>query len=706
MLLSCGSTRARDFSGFAELQFATTDAKTEDASGATQETETDTLTQRYGLTFRRDLYPRLNLILGATFERQDASLDPGGVDSERKLFLPYGRLTTRKGPFFALLGFDRSAERVGTEGFSSKRTRDTWRGVAGWSPEDLPKVRLDWIHASVYDPERVSLDSALDRANVNVDWSPDPRVTLSYRGLLEENQDRIEDAKTRTVSHNARIGASETWWGGRANWNASYAATLTDVTTDVGPTGEVAVPVAAFTGISSVDDTPQRDPLASNAALADRDRDASAGVDLAVPPPGGETRPRNFGLDFGGPTEVSRFLVWVDRLLTPEVSASFAWQVWTSEDNLDWTFRQTIPTAPFGPFENRFVIDFSSVRARYVKLVVSPLSAGVPGSSNFPNIFVTEVEALLRSPVGGRSSKFESDSHLLSTDLRLRLHEELPLFYEFSIFANRVSGRRATGTMTNALSIAHKFGPVLSGSARVGREDQRQSFGSTTAHTLGATLYATPLPRLNHSLSFGGRSESGDDARDEFSVALTSTASLYRGIDVSLFARRSGSRTDLDESVLTTEIGAGGTVTPHRTTTFSLFWQSGETDFRGAVAGLPSLTRRATETSVSWRPFPLLYLFAARRWEKPESGPENRLDSYSISWSPFPAGTVQIGTGYSETYRSVNDAVERVLTGSVRWLVTPRISLELAYQEFRVEERIVDASRESQTLLATARASF
>ena len=101
---------------------------------------------------------------------------------------------------------------------------------------------------------------------------------------------------------------------------------------------------------------PRLGALAPNAALIDGNLTASAGIDIGLPPLGGNLQPRNIGLDFLNPVQVNDLQVWVDRTLTPVVAASFSWDIYTSADNLTWTLYQTVFPATFGPFQNRFDI--------------------------------------------------------------------------------------------------------------------------------------------------------------------------------------------------------------------------------------------------------------------------------------------------------------------------------------------------------------
>ena len=104
--------------------------------------------------------------------------------------------------------------------------------------------------------------------------------------------------------------------------------------------------------------------------------------------------------------------------------------MYSSPDNSSGSARPPCPPAPFGPFENRFEIDFPAITARYVKVVTRPLSALVPDSARFPDILVTEMQAFLRRPAGEISSRLTQTTHMVNTDVRMRLLDSPSLFYE------------------------------------------------------------------------------------------------------------------------------------------------------------------------------------------------------------------------------------------------------------------------------------
>jgi hypothetical protein len=181
---------------------------------------------------------------------------------------------------------------------------------------------------------------------------------------------------------NFRVAYGNSWLDRRLTFSTDYTVNYRKSETTRSGAGELLEPVVPVAGLSSIDDTPARDPLPPDAALIDGDKLVPAGINLGLPGPGGDARLRNFGIDLGFATEINTIWVWIDREIPPAIASAFSWRIYTSDDNLDWVLRQTLPSAPFGPFENRFEVRFTATVSRYVKLVVAPLNAGVPDATS------------------------------------------------------------------------------------------------------------------------------------------------------------------------------------------------------------------------------------------------------------------------------------------------------------------------------------
>jgi hypothetical protein len=491
--------------------------------------------------------------------------------------------------------------------------------------------------------------------------------------------------ETKDYLNTGRITYSDMFFNNRVSFNGSYNISHEETTTTAsGIGGEVTSQISPSAGLSLVDDTFNPIALDPNPALIDGNTTTSTGVNIGLPPLGGNTSLRQIGLDFVVTTEVNRLLVWIDRDLSSAttIANSFSWDVYISSDNLNWNhWAGPILPASFGPFQNRFELDFPRVSTRYIKVVTKPLSPIVFGSSSFPNIFITELQAFtaktVEQQVKSRTTKL---SHILNIDSRTRILNIPNLFYELSYYLNKSDPGQTTYTLSNGLSVNHRFNPIFSGSARVAREDGTEEGEKRWAYVYNASIVATPLKTLRYNLIYSGRIEEIDrESTKNNSIFLQTNAALYKGIDINLGEGINFSTLETGQRQRNTIINFGTSIVPHRAMTITLNYSDTTTDQSGGGLPSTSTSTRRGNLSVAYRPFETLYLFSS--WEiLAEKGEKvQTTQNYGLNWSPFPEGTLQFNFAYNESILSENKQKSRLITPSLRWNITNRSFLDLSY---------------------------
>jgi hypothetical protein len=321
------------------------------------------------------------------------------------------------------------------------------------------------------------------------------------------------------------------------------------------------------------------------------------------------------------------------------------------------------------------------VSTRYIKVVTKPLSPLVFGSSSFPNIFITELQAFIKKPAEQVKGKTTKLSHILNIDSRTRILNIPTLFYELSYFLNKTDPGQTTYTLSNGLSANHRFSSIFSGSARVAREDGTEEGKKRWAYVYNASVVATPLKTLRHNLIYSGRIEEIDrQSTKNNSVFLQNNATLYKGIDINLGGGFNFSTLETGQNQQNTIINFGASIVPHRTMTITLIYSDTTTSQSGGGLLSTSTSTRRGDLSVAYRPFETLYLFAS--WETlAEKGQKiQTTQNYGLNWSPFPEGTLQFNFSYNESILSENNQKSRLITPSLRWNITSRSFLDLSYQ--------------------------
>ena len=696
-----GGIRAQEASGYAELAAGTSEAQAEDPTGRRTESESDTFLQRYGFDLNWRLYPNFTLLMGGLFERDAASAagDSGTIDSTRRKMHPYLSALLRTAIFSGQFGYYRNEDDLKTDGISISDSQEIFNSTLGWRPKALPSLTFRFIRTNTIGADRRTQDTTDDLFDMVSEYQPADTIQLYYRGAIQDFEDRLQDISVRRLSQSGRATYGDSWWGQRIQFGAEYDVNYRESDVMASGSGEVLSPLFPIAGLSAITDTPLDGTLAPNPALIDDDRAAPAGINLGLPPLGGDDRPRNIGLDLGSPTAVNTLLVWVDRQLPPAIAGTFSWDIYTSSDNLAWVPGQTGITAAMGTFETRFEIRFPDLAARYIKVVTRPLARTVPSADQYPDILVTEISAALRTPAAQADGRTSQTSELLTSSLRARLLDSPGVYYELAYFARQIGSLSTTSTLSNGVSLRHAFNPACSVAARVAREDSREAGGDRLSYLYSASLRAVPLQALQHSLVFSGRwSDFEGRSSDSSSVYLYNTAELYRGVNANLGLGISQATAEDGQRTDGSQLNALATLVPHATTTLNLLHQRNHnTRSGGSLAAEQRLDTRASQASVTYRPLSTLYLYFSYRMEHDDRAGGRFLRNYSLSWSPFPDGSLQVLLRFDEAYRSELESLSRIYSPRLRWNITDRWYAELAYEHSLVDSALEMTMRDAYT---------
>ena len=700
--------RAQEVNGYVELAAGKDHTETDLGTQKVTRDE-ETFTQRYSLDLLFRPYANMQVIAGGLFERTDSMTSDDGlddIDGAQRRIRPYLTATLRNAIYNAAFGYFRTRDDLRSGPFSLGNIQESWNATFGWRPEDFPRVTARFIRTNTFDPGRELLDTTDDLADLVGEYQPVDALQFYYRGAVESFDDHLQDLQVDRMTNSGRVTYGDTFFDRRLEVNGEYDINrfTTEVTTSGG--GLVTTTLLPVTGLRTDPAVVPVPTLIVDTTLSDQNTVAATVVDLGLPavPP---TRPIDIGLDLDVPKAVNLLTVWIDRDLPAAIALSFSWQVWTSPDNLNWTFRQTIFPAGFAPLDRRFEIAFTTQTDRFVKVVTQPLQASVPGAAAFPDIFVTEIVAALRQAAADVQGTSAFTNELLTTNVRARILRGRPdLDYEFAAFVRDSTAAPSTWTVSNGLSVRHAFSPITSVAGRAAREDGRETIGDRVTYLYSASLRAVPLPTLQTSLIASGRSSTiAGLSSDADSIYWYTSADLFRGITASLGLGRASVTGEDGAETDTRQINALATLVPHPSTTVNLLYQTSDGTQRGGlIPGTRSLDTTATQAGVAYRPFSTLYLFYSYRLENAAGADRRHLWSAAASWAPFPDGTLQVLLSADESYQSGLDALSRVWSPRVRWNITQRWYAEAGLQR----SRFTSTGQETKTdsLTATTRIWF
>lgn len=489
-------------SGILEYDYSFFSSKLTDAAGVTTKTESSTYNPRITLNIDTKIFPNLRLHAGGIAELIKSDLKTDGTDTKSTLwrFRPYIDLTLETPLYTAGIGYIRRQEKTEVSHTPSVTlVNEEYYSILGWRPEGLPSIDMRIRRTNTFDADRTLQDIKENYVNLISQYRYQG-LQLNYQGTYIDTKDDLNKLDVQQFTHTGRVAYSGSFLEKRVLLNTTYDIFYQQVKTVTEGQGEVSFQIFPFAGLSKIDDTlpPAPVTLDPNPALVDANTTASAGIDLVADPPWVR---RQIGLDFLNPTEVNQLFVWVDRELTFTIASSFLWDVFTSEDNLNWTHWAGPTTASFGLFENRFEIKFPNVipAKRYIKVVTTPLHRGGPFVP--PNIFVTELQAFLNKPAVDVAGKTKRASHTYNLDAKVRILDSPILFYDYYCFFNRVEpSSQQRYTISNGFSANQRFSSIFSGSARVAMENGKEEDEKKIAYVYNASIVADPVRTLRSSL--------------------------------------------------------------------------------------------------------------------------------------------------------------------------------------------------------------
>ena len=697
-----------DLTMIVDTNVSTITTTTTDASGQVFRTTADTVFPRLTVNADALVTSSLRLNTGGVFDVNLASNNTGerAGDTSLARLRPFFELRSTDPTFTPGFGYYRRENRSRAAGLPGvTQVSEDYAGYLGWKPEGLPRSELQFVRTNLFDGRRAFQDQTRDFGSILSRYEF-KALDVLYQGSYTGNTDRRRQLETRQVINGARLDFAKVFLAKRLHTDATYNVNHQDLTTvGAGQGGEVPFPVVPFTGLATISDSPLTAALTQNQLLIDSNLTASAGIDLGVATPGPESQARNVGLDFLTSVEVNRFLLWIDRELPAELASWFSWEIYSSADNITWTRQATVSTAPFGPFENRFQIDFGVITARYVKVVTRPLSATLPESSRFQDIFVTELQPFMVRSAAEARGRLVRTSQVFNADVRLRLLDAAALDYEASYWYTGVSSATHRETLSNGVSLNRRLGRMFGAFGRAAREQGTQPDGRRVANVTNATLTFDPIRTFRSSFLYTGQNERIDDRPNDRQTLLVQTdAQLYRGFDLQFGFGWNFVSAETGEDLRDRLLSLSTTIVPRQNVNFTVNYVDTATTRSGVFTGNPEYRTRRGYVTLAVDPLRTLHLVLGEEVVA-VTGDRTRLThNIGANWTPFPDGSLQFVVAYNEALRDLIFGTERNFVQSVRWTFKRPSYFEVSYQ--RIEGEYVLDTTETKVLSANVRLFF
>jgi hypothetical protein len=674
---------ADDINGFLEFTYDNFNSESEGISGETTKTTGNSFKQKYNLRLDKTIFPNLRLDAGGLYEKIETSSEINDTETDIT--------ETRLNPFVNLIlntplysvgayyNWREDKQKISDLPSLPPLINENYRTILKWEPEDFPSMKLRFEKKESFDKERSFRDLAEDFISLDLRYDSIKGLDISYQPRYRKRSDLLEGLEVTDVVQEGRVDYSGKFFEKRVSLYTSYRISQVETETHSQGTGEVSIEIIPLSGLSAIDDTPTEGALDPNPALIDGNLAASAGINIGLPPLGGNTQPRNMGLEFVNQTEVSTLFLWVDRELPNDIANSFSWEIYVSDDNENWNLLQTVSPAPFGTFLNRFEIQFSNSTTRFIKVVTLPLQLGVPGASGFPDIFVTEVQAFIRRPLEGGREKFTRTSQTYELDTRIKILNTPSLFYDLSYFLAKQDPTGSTRyTLSNGFSLSHRFSRPFSGRASFFREDNKEEENSVL-YRYDASVTATPLKTLSHTLTFSGRrDETGEDPGTSNSIFLRNTAELYKGVSINFAGGLTLDERNSGEENESTMLSLSAAIVPNPNLTMNVDLSDTDTKQSGSDEPDASTSEQRAVIGLSCTPFKTLLLSGSVEVLQSDDR-ERTFQNFGVNWAPFPDGDLQFFFLYSESLRPEDDQKTRAIINGLGWEISRHFKLDLAY---------------------------
>jgi len=394
----------------------------------------------------------------------------------------------------------------------------------GFVPAVSVNYNRNWFEDDLH-PKAQDTDSTNTGGSLSWDGLP---VTGFYSFNWLEDNNHVVGSRYRSYNHLGRLAASGAFWRdkGYVSVTEQYSFTKNEnrVKTDASGTALVKVALNAYSATADPADavTPAANPALTNGDTTDTAVSVNDPADpdrlmIAV-------RPNYQRVD-------TVYLYTADALSAAD-SSQFTWDLYYSDNNLDWTLAQAGVTTSYSATDRRFEIDVSGHTYAFLRLVAADDPAG-------RQVDFSEIVAYRAESATGATVTVKDDFSLWSTDVNLSLdiRPDLTLTSNLSYEVNDYSASPdLTTTKANAglrWDITDEV--LLDVNASFTLRD-REDAAEEEYRTYGLNLTLPLLPTLDSvwGATISEDYEDGEKRNTTYNYNLQLIADLYTDLDSKL----------------------------------------------------------------------------------------------------------------------------------------------------------------------------
>lgn len=735
LFLPSGVACAADLSAVLEYQFVRSEGEVSDrVTRLKEKTMADSLSQNYifGLTHR--LMPQLNLSASANIKVDDNWSQIGGQDSTNHTESYYTSVELSQSSQLLATGFGYNRR----SDYPGSTIVDIFSGRISYRPSDLPTLSLIGSRTHSYDKDLSKMDNLNDNLTVSSSYSPSKDFTLNYSASLDQGEFHPLGATTDSSRQSVRVSYADRFLNGRISMSADSNVSYTTNNARIQPGGTLPLQAVFIdswkqTTVSDMISTPStinyaNDQSGDNGGLGSLHLGNPGTIDQVQPlfvtgtsPTilatsmvafdfGVSTRPTVIRVMVGesseipeqdylgkllsDPTKVGVLSAFRNFFMAGGISSGVSW--YKSETGSSWSsasvpavsglIAEVDPTVTTGRLRYYFEYTFPVSSNRYFMLQMRPqiLVSTVQGGDQ---VFLSHLKAVgislfqpAASGITSTSSSRESDSH--SLNFRVMLTEKPLLSYDSSLQLTHTKTDTASGTInwsvSNGLSLGHHFSRKLQVNARLARNDADSAGRRDSSNTWAISGTYLPIEALRHVISYSGRmSESSGSKSSGNSVNSLNSATLYRGVNLSLNGTASQNNLDNGVQSISTGLQGGLSLEPHPRLTIGLSHNLSNSQSSGGGRPDTSSNTESSSAQINLRPSDALFIQADYS-EFRQSGQKTlTTNSFGGGWSPLRGGALLISFNYSESITS-NSTKDRNASGSLHLEIRQGTTLDIS----------------------------
>jgi hypothetical protein len=300
------------------------------------------------------------------------------------------------------------------------------------------------------------------------------------------------------------------------------------------------------------------------------------------------------------------------------------------------------------------------------------------GAAGFANIFVTEMQALITESGSSQTTETSVTDQNINLNLRGRLSAKTVVNYNMLYSQQDTDPDNDQRTqLSNSVFLNHTFNNVFSANVNGQRTDVSVLDQDSTNYNYGASLRAVWLPTFDQAITYTGRYEDGElGTAYQDSIFLRSNAILYRGWSAFLDMGYTREETFSGETITSSIIRPGTSLQPHPTLDLNMDFSFKRTEQSSEDIG-PS-DESKWNVQVLYTPLSNLSFFGKVDGLH-RDGDTDTFQQYTINWSPFPDGELQLFFTYNQVLMSENNQKQTVVGPGLTWTIGRHFTLDASY---------------------------